>query len=60
LILIYEYNKFMITKQNLKKITNYLYEIPKEFRSDMRVPVRVYTDDKMLDSIVLDYKKLEK
>ncbi|HDQ22644.1 MAG TPA: RtcB family protein [Candidatus Uhrbacteria bacterium] len=48
----------MITKQNLKKITDYIYEIPKEFRADMRVPARVYADEKMLD-VILNDRSLE-
>ena len=44
----------MITKQNLKKISEYLYEIPKDFRSDMRVPARIYTDEKLLEAILQD------
>jgi len=44
----------MITKKILKKITDYLYEIPKEFRSDMRVPARIYTDEKLLEAILQD------
>jgi len=31
----------MITKQNFRKIADYLWEIPKSFRPDMRVPVRI-------------------
>ncbi len=44
----------MIFKQDLKKIEEYLYEIPKEFRSDMRVPARIYADDVLLQSIWKD------
>ncbi len=47
-------NQKEITKKDLKKIEDYLYEIPKTFRSDMRVPARVYTDEKMLDQIFRD------
>jgi len=44
----------MITKQDLKKISDYIYEIPKEYRADMRVPARIYTDEKLLEAILLD------
>ncbi len=37
--------------KNLKKITDYLYEIPQSFRSDMLVPARVYADMEMLKEI---------
>lgn len=41
----------MITKKDLHKISDYIWEIPKSYRSDMRVPARIYTDKKMLDQI---------
>lgn len=44
----------MIEKKNLKKINDYLWEIPKEFRHDMRVPARIYATEKMLEEIGRD------
>lgn len=44
----------MIFKKDLIKINDYLWEIPKSFRSDMRVPARVYATEKMLDEIMGD------
>lgn len=44
----------MLTKNNLIKIQDYLWEIPKSFRSDMRVPSRVYASEKMLEEIFRD------
>ncbi len=44
----------MFDKSNFKKISNQLWEIPKDFRSDMRVPARVYASEKMLEQILLD------
>ena len=41
----------MILENNLKKINNYLWEIPKYFRKDMRVPARIYTSEKMLEGV---------
>lgn len=38
----------MITKQNFRKITDYLWEIPRTFRKDMRVPARIYVSNKLL------------
>jgi hypothetical protein len=32
----------MISKKDFKKISNWLWEIPKDFRSDMRVPARAH------------------
>ena len=48
----------MIAKNDLTKINNYLWEIPKSFRSDMRVPARIYASEKMLAEIFKD-KSLE-
>ncbi len=48
----------MITKKELKKINDYLWEIPKNYRDDMLVPARVYASEKMLDDILKD-KSLE-
>jgi len=44
----------MISKKNFKKINDYLWEIPKSFRSDMRVPARIYVSEKMLESCFKD------
>ncbi|HEX9665598.1 MAG TPA: RtcB family protein [Thermodesulfobacteriota bacterium] len=48
----------MFDKSNLVRIEDFLWEIPKSFRSDMRVPARVYAYDAMLDAISGD-KSLE-
>ncbi len=48
----------MFDKSNLIKIEDFLWEIPRTFRSDMRVPARVYTHEYMIDSISID-KSLE-
>jgi len=36
------------------KISAYLWEIPQNFRSDMRVPGRIYASEKMLEDILED------
>jgi len=41
----------MVSKNNFKKISNWLWEIPKSFRSDMRVPARIYTSERILETI---------
>ena len=33
----------------LKKVSDVLWEIPKSYRSDMRVPARVYKKESLLD-----------
>jgi tRNA-splicing ligase RtcB len=44
----------MIGKENLTRVDEYLYEILQSFRSDMRVPARIYASDKMLGQIFGD------
>jgi len=44
----------MINKQDFKKINDWLWEIPKSFKQGMRVPVRIYVSEKMLDDIFRD------
>lgn len=44
----------MVSKKDLIKINDYLWEIPKSFRSDMKVPARIYASEKMLDDIFND------
>lgn len=48
----------MISKKDFIKISDWLWEIPKSFRKDMRVPARIYISEKMLDNIFQD-KSLE-
>jgi len=44
----------MISKKDFTKITDYLWEIPKSFRQDMRVPARIYVSEKMLEDVFRD------
>jgi len=46
------HNMFDITL--FKKISDVLWELPKSFRSDMRVPARVYATEKMLKEVFED------
>jgi tRNA-splicing ligase RtcB (3'-phosphate/5'-hydroxy nucleic acid ligase) len=39
---------------DLEKISEYLWEIPRTYRQDMRVPARVYTSESMLRDIIGD------
>jgi tRNA-splicing ligase RtcB len=43
-----------ITRHDLKKIGDTLYEIPKATRSYMRVPARIYADDALLEAALAD------
>ena len=44
----------MLNKKDFIKINNYLWEIPKYYRADMRVPARVYVSEKMLEQALKD------
>jgi tRNA-splicing ligase RtcB (3'-phosphate/5'-hydroxy nucleic acid ligase) len=46
--------KKFLTKNDFLKIHDFLWEIPQTFRADMRVPVRVYLSEKMLESAFKD------
>lgn len=48
----------MIILQDFKKINNYVWEIPKNFRHDMKVPARIYITREMLEKI-LDERAVE-
>ena len=39
----------MVSKHAMKRIGDYLWEIPQTFREDMRVPARIYADDELLE-----------
>lgn len=49
---------YMVELTDLKQITPTLFEIPESFRSDMRVPARVYISREMLEDII-DERSLE-
>jgi len=44
----------MVSKKDFIKINDWLWEIPKNFRADMRVPARIYASEKMLEEIFRD------
>ena len=44
----------MINIQEMKKISDYEWEIPKSYRKDMRVPVRVFATRKLLEEVMRD------
>ena len=44
----------MPQKKDFEKISDYLWEIPKSFRSDMRVPARAYVSERMLEEAFKD------
>ncbi len=44
----------MVSKHELTRIDEWLWEVPMGFRADMRVPARVYADEAILDAALLD------
>ncbi|MBN1666196.1 MAG: RtcB family protein, partial [Anaerolineales bacterium] len=48
----------MVAISDLKKINDYEWEIPKSYREDMRVPVRVFVTKELLQEVTRD-KSLE-
>ncbi|NIS80016.1 MAG: RNA-splicing ligase RtcB [Anaerolineales bacterium] len=44
----------MIRKQDFTKISDVLWEIPKDFREGMRVPVRLFADERILEASLGD------
>lgn len=43
-----------ISKNDLRQVEPFLWEIPSSFRSDMRVPARLYADEGLLDAALED------
>src|SRR5512147_2221975 len=48
----------MISLKDLKRISDYEWEIPKTYREDMQVPVRIFATKKLLEQVMND-KSLE-
>lgn len=44
----------MIDRKAIHRLNPYLYEIPRSYRSDMRVPARIYADAALLEQIMQD------
>jgi len=44
----------MVRKQDLSRISDYEWEIPKSYREDMRVPVRLFISSELLDDALED------
>lgn len=43
-----------LTKKRLVKISDYIWEVPKSYRSDMRVPARIFASAEMLEELFKD------
>lgn len=48
----------MVQRHDLVRVDDYTWEIPRSYRSDMRVPARVYVSEAMLDD-AMDDKSLD-
>lgn len=44
----------MVARKDLRQINPYLYEIARDFRSDMRFPARIYADEAILQAALRD------
>jgi len=44
----------MVSLQDLNKISDYEWEIPKSFRDDMQVPVRIFATKSLLEAVMKD------
>ena len=44
----------MVALQDLKRISDYEWEIPKSYREDMRVPVRIFATKRLLEKVMTD------
>ncbi|UCC76872.1 MAG: RtcB family protein [Anaerolineales bacterium] len=44
----------MVSKKEFKRVEEYLWELPQDHRSDMRVPARIYADDALLEAALQD------
>jgi tRNA-splicing ligase RtcB len=49
----------MVQKYDINQLTEHLFEVPVEFRKDMRVPARFYADAKLLKGIITDNSLLQ-
>ncbi len=43
-----------VKKEDFKRISDFIWEIPKEFRKKMRVPARIYISEEELENALLD------
>jgi tRNA-splicing ligase RtcB len=44
----------MADKRDFRKVDEYTWELPTDYRSDMRVPVRVFADSKLFEAAFRD------
>lgn len=44
----------MISKYDLQKISEFVWQVPQAYRADMRVPARLWADEELLDDALTD------
>jgi tRNA-splicing ligase RtcB len=44
----------MISKYDLQKISEFVWQVPQAYRADMRVPARLYADEELLNDALTD------
>ncbi len=44
----------MVKKSDLVRVSEYVWEVPKSYRPDMRVPARVFASEELLDQVFRD------
>jgi len=44
----------MVNKKDMKRVEEYLWEIPASYRPDMNVPARIYADEELLEAALQD------
>ncbi|MBN1659083.1 MAG: RtcB family protein [Anaerolineae bacterium] len=44
----------MVTKADLVRVSEYVWEIPQSYRADMKVPARIYASEELLDQVFRD------
>jgi tRNA-splicing ligase RtcB len=49
----------MLSKEHIERVAEHVWEIPKTFRNDMRVPARLYADEDLLDAALVDNSLLQ-
>jgi len=48
-----------LSKRQMERVAEHVWEIPKTFRDDMRVPARLYADEDLLDGALSDNSVLQ-
>src|SRR5207302_11003299 len=44
----------MVNKKDFRKLSDYLWELPSDFRAGMRVPARIFADERILEESLKD------